>query len=91
MNIREHVRKAIYGGLPARFDMQAGAAGVLFEDQEFIDFWDLGYNSALGYYRLSKHPQAVSDCSNENPETIHLLAGSDGDGQQAMYVWANVS
>ena len=88
MNIRQHVLKSIYAGLPARFDVQGAAAGVLFEDeQEFIPLADLGYSSELGYYRLSAFPDALSETTNENPETVHLLEGSDANGQAPLYVW----
>ena len=88
MNIRQHVLKSIYAGLPARFDVQGAAAGVLFEDeQEFIPLADLGYSSELGYYRVSAFPDALSETTNENPETVHLLEGSDANGQAPLYVW----
>lgn len=87
MNIRQHILKSIYGGLPARFDVQDTTPGVMFLDEnEFIPFDDLGYTPDLGYYRLSQHPTVASECDNGNPETVHLLAGSDREGDP-MYVW----
>ena len=88
MNIRQHLLKSILSGLPARFDVQGAVSGVLFEDeQEFIPLSDLGYSSEIGYYRLSRFPAAANECDNSNPETIRLLADSDGDGQTPLYVW----
>jgi len=88
MNIRQHLLKSILSGLPARFDVQGAVSGVLFEDeQEFIPLSDLGYSSELGYYRLSAFPDALSETTNENPETVHLLEGSDANGQAPLYVW----
>ena len=89
MNIRRHVLKAIYAGLPARFDMEAEQGGVTFTgegDGEFIPFSDLGSNKRLGYYRLSSFPDVKSECTNENPETVHLLQGANED-DVPMYVW----
>ena len=87
MNIREHTLKSIRDGMPARFAVEGGAAGVQFlaDDQEFIEFDDLGYATDLGYYRLSAFPHVQSDCTNENPETIHRheALGNDVD----MFVW----
>lgn len=91
MNIRNHALAAIRQDMPARFDVRAGASGIVFEDEgEFISFADLGYNDEIGYFRISAHPQAASVCTNENPETIHrieepgddapLFAWLDGDG-----------
>lgn len=89
MNIRLHVLKSIRTGLPARFDVQAETPGVKFlaDDQEFIEFADLGYNSRLGYYRLSAFPGVQSECENDNPETIHVLAESGDFPDDCMYVW----
>ena len=88
MNIRQHVLRAIRSGLPARFDVQGAVSGVLFWDEgEFIPLGDLGYNSTLGYYRLSAFPDALNECDSSNSETVHLLEGSDEDGQAPMYVW----
>lgn len=71
MNIRDHVRKAIIGGMPAEFTQREGVGGILFHgENEFIPFDDLNYNSVYGYYRLSQFPDVDRDCTNENPETI---------------------
>lgn len=88
MNIREHVRRSINAGLPARRTVQGTAPGVQFleDDAEFIEFDDLGYNAEFGYFRLSALHGVVSDCTNENPETIHLY--DDGEnGEAPLYVW----
>lgn len=90
MNIRERILKSILSGLPARFDVQGAVSGVLFEDeQEFIPLSDLGYSGELGHYRLSRFPDVRNECDSSNPETIHLLAGSDEDGNAPMYVWCD--
>lgn len=88
MNIRQHVLKAIYSGTPARIVVRDTVPGVQFDadDHEFIPLSDLGYNQALGYYRLSVFPGAISECDSTNPETVHLLTDSDRDGDP-MYVW----
>lgn len=87
MNIREHVLKAIYAGLPAQITVQGTIPGVLFLDEnEFIPFPDLGYSTKLGYYHLGKHPAAANECDSSNPETIHLLA-EIGSDVEPMYVW----
>lgn len=89
MNIRQHVLRSIYSGLPARVTVQEGAPGVQFDadEREFIPFADLGYSREHGYYRLSALPGVLSECESENPETIHVLADS-GDGEP-LYVWAD--
>jgi len=87
MNIRQHVLKSIYSGLPAQIIVQGAVSGVLFFDgNEFIPFADLGYNSEIGYYRLSAFPGALNETTNENLETIHLLAEA-GDDVVPAYVW----
>jgi hypothetical protein len=88
MNIRDHIRKAIYAGLAANFDVQVTTPGVQFneDDREFVPFYDLGYNQELGYFRLSAFPDTASECENDNPETVHMLEGSDNEGEP-MYVW----
>lgn len=87
MNIRQHVLKSIYSGMPARFAVRGVVPGVQFlaDDAEFVEFDDLGYNATYGYFRLSALPGVVSDCTNDNPETIHLYA--DGEKGEPMYVW----
>jgi len=71
MNIRDHVRSELKS-LPASFAQRGGQAGVIFHDEnEFIPFDDLNYNSEYGYYRLSQFPNLQRDCTNENPETLH--------------------
>lgn len=88
MNIRDHFRKSITEGLPAQFAQHEGEAGALFHDEnEFIPFDDLNYNSKYGYYRLSQFPNLQRDCTNENQETLHY--GSDfGDGWRPI-IWAD--
>ena len=89
MNIRDHALKSIRAGMPARFDVQVERGGVRFlaDDGEFIPFDDLGFNSRLGYYRLSTFPDVPSECENDNPESIHILQGSDAEGEDPLYVW----
>lgn len=82
-NIRQHVSECEV----AVRTQDSGVPGVLFQDEnEFIPFADLGYNGELGYYRLSAHPDASNECTNENPETIH--AGEFSDPWDA-YIWAD--
>lgn len=87
MNIRQHALRSIRSGMPARFDVQVENPGIQFlaDDQEFIPFYDLGYSPRLGYYRMSALPDVPSECTNENPETIHPLVESDDDAP--LYVW----
>lgn len=86
MNIRQHALRSIRHGLPAHFDVQAGISGIVFEDEgEFIPFSDLGYNPKYGYSRLSALPDVPSDCTNENPETIHQIE-EPGD-EEPMFAW----
>ena len=84
MNVREHVVKGIYAGLGAKLCIEGVASGVQFSDGEFIPFAELGYNSDLGYFRFSDFPDEQSDCTNENPETIHRYGAPDG---WEAYVW----
>lgn len=87
MNIRQHALKSIYDGMPARFAVRGTVPGVQFlaDDAEFVEFSDLGYNATYGYFRLSALPGVASDCTNENPETVHLY--EDGEQGDPMYVW----
>lgn len=56
----------------ARFDVQAGRAGVTFLDEnEFIPLADLAYSSEIGFYRLSQFPDVEPQTTNENPWTLH--------------------
>ena len=89
MNIRQHALRSIRGGMPARIEVKDGVPGVQFlaDDHEFIEFDDLGYTVEFGYYRLSVFPDVQSDCTNENPETIHRYTSANEDGEEAMYVW----
>lgn len=88
MNIRIHALRSIRHKMPARFDVQAGAAGIVFEDEnEFIPFADLGYNPEYGYFRMSALPNVASDCTNENPETIHRIE-EPGD-EDPMFAWCD--
>lgn len=88
MNIRDHIRKAITGGLPAEFTQHAGEAGVLFYDEnEFIPFDELNYNSTYGYYRISLLPDIERECTNDNPETLHY--GKDFDDDWKPIIWAD--
>lgn len=87
MNIRQHVIKSIYAGLPARFAVREAVSGVEFTDEgEFIPFAEIGYNAEIGYFRLSRFPDAANACTNENPETVHRLI-SPGNGDAEMFVW----
>lgn len=87
MNIRDHVRNAIRNGLGAFFDVMAEEGGVEFDDWEFVPFYNLGYTRELGYYKLGEHPLVESECGNDNPETVHLLAESSQGDQPLLYVW----
>lgn len=87
MNIRDNIRKAIYDGLNAEFTQRAGVAGILFHDEnEFIPFDDLNYNSTYGYFQISLLPNVERECSNENPETLHW--GKDFDDWRPI-IWAD--
>lgn len=88
-NIRNHVIAAIADGLNAKMTQRNGQSGALFMDEdEFIPFYDLNYNSEIGYFRISRHPDQQQDCDNSNPETIHL--GEEGDFDTwKPYVWAD--
>lgn len=87
MNIRDHIRRELRS-LPASFTQQAGQAGVIFHDEnEFIPFDDLNYNSEYGYYRLSQFPDLQRDCTNENPETLHH--GKDFGDDWKPLIWAD--
>ena len=88
MNIRDHIRAAINDGLPAEFAQRDGKAGVLFHDEgEFVPFDDLNVNREYGYYRLSQFPNLQRDCTNENPETLHL--GKDFGDNWNPLIWAD--
>lgn len=84
MNIREHVLKAINGGLAAKQTQRDGVSGVLFTgpdsppDGEFIPHSDLNYNNEFGYYQISQFPDIARDCTNENPENLHRGEWPDG-------------
>lgn len=87
MNIRNQMRSAIHDGLSATFAQQEGKAGVIFHDEnEFIPFDDLNYNSEYGYYRLSQFPDLQRDFTNDNPETLHY--GKDFPDWKPI-VWAD--
>lgn len=88
MNIRDHIRRAITEGLPAEFYQQAGESGVLFYDEnEFIPFDGLNYNSTYGYYRISLLPDTERECTNDNPETLHY--GKDFGDDWKPIIWAD--
>lgn len=87
-HIAMHVLSAIRGGMPGTMTQQNGVAGVLFPDEnEFIPFVDLNYNSEYGYYRLSQFPDLQRDCTNENRETIHRGMGFGDDWHP--YIWSD--
>lgn len=102
MNIRQHVLIAINDGLTARRIVRDGVPGVLFfgPDEpaggEFIPFDSLGVNRDYGYFDTRGLPAVPSDCTNENPETIHLMLQTQAEGDEdfdhgedyRMYVWA---
>lgn len=77
MNIREHVLRAINDGLTAKRTQRDGVSGALFfgpdepPDGEFIPFEFLGVNKTYGYFDVRQLPSVQSDCTNENPETLH--------------------
>lgn len=82
-NIREHVLPHIREGL-AHFDVQDQQAGVVFRDEnEFIPFSDLGYNSEIGWFRISSFPGAENETSNDSGWTIHPTI--DYDVPSGMY------
>lgn len=86
-NIRDHVRKAIVGGLAAQMTQRDGQSGVLFHDEsEFIPFSDLNYNNKYGYFRISQFPEIQRDCENDNPERIHR--GSDFH-EWVPFIWSD--
>lgn len=88
MNIRDHIRKAITAGLSAEFYQQGGKAGILFYDEnEFIPFDDLNYNSTYGYYRIGLLPDIERECTNDNPETLHY--GKDFGDDWRPIIWAD--
>lgn len=88
MNIRDHIRRAITGGLPAEFAQRNGEAGILFHDEgEFIPFSDLNYSNTYGYFRISQLPDIDRDCTNENPETLHY--GKDFSDEWRPIIWAD--
>jgi len=71
--------------MPAQITVQDAASGVLFADEgEFIPYARLGYNAQLGYFDTQSLPDAISDCENHNPETIHRYGVPDG---WQAYVW----
>ncbi len=80
MNIRKHVLKSIADGLSATETANDGVPGVLFTGPDepqpgtFIPFERLGYSSDIGYFDMADFPDEPSDCTNENPETIHPMA-----------------
>lgn len=87
-NIRDHARLAVEGGMPAELAVVDGAPGVLFHDEgEFIPFSDLGYNSEIGYFRLSQASHQLTVCDNANPQTIHRGDFWHGDWQPPPWVW----
>ena len=87
-HIQMHVLSAIRGGLAATMTQRNGVAGVVFPDEnEFIPFTDLNYNSEYGYYRMSQFSDLQRDCTNENRENIHRGVGfSDG---WHPYIWSD--
>jgi hypothetical protein len=44
----------------------------------FIPFEFLGHNQRVGYFDMRKLVNETSDCTNENPETIHVAVWHDG-------------
>lgn len=63
--IEEHVAQAIAEGMPGRLVVQDGVPGVIFPDEnKFIPFADLNYNSTYGYYEISGFPDLARDCRN---------------------------
>lgn len=83
-----HVLASVRDGLPATMTQQNGVSGVIFHDEnEFIPFVDLNYNSEYGYYRMSKFPDLQRDCTNENRENIHR--GVDFSEGWQPYIWSD--
>jgi len=88
MNIRNHIRQAIVDGLDAHVTQRYGQAGAIFHDEnEFIPFDDLNFNSEYGYFRISLLPDIERDCTNENPDTLHL--GKDYSEDWKPLIWAD--
>lgn len=94
MNIRQHILLAINDRMAAQRIVCDGVPGVLFAGpdeappDDFVPFEFLGYNSDLGYFDRRVFPDQPSDCTNENPETIHhVLQFADESGHE-MYAWA---
>jgi len=88
MNIRNHIRGAISDGLVANFAILSGQSGVVFHDEnEFIPFAVLNYNSDVGYFDMSRHPEFHCECENENPETLHY--GRDYSEDWKPLIWAD--
>ena len=62
MTIEQMVTATIRDTGEAEITGQEGQRGVLFFDEgEFIPFADLGYNSRLGFYRLSQFPDVENE------------------------------
>lgn len=94
MNIRDHVRNTISDGLAATLTQQEGVAGVIFhDDNQFVPFCELNYNSEYGYYSTLVFSDIERECTNDNPETLHWgkdftdwkpLIWSDAGGNLAL-------
>lgn len=84
MNIRDHVLKSKIEGMTVKFDAVSGESGARFfgpdepREGEFILFRNLGYNNEIGYFDMEKFSDWKSDCTNENPETLHYANYSEG-------------
>lgn len=94
-NIRAHSTRSIIRGMSAKKDVVDLVAGIRFTDEDqFIPYSDLGYNSELGYYQISQFPDAKNETTPENHEHIHPYdnehdyeaVGDDGKPWEA-YVW----
>lgn len=70
----------------ARLETVDGVRGVLFLDEnEFIPWRDLGYNSTYGFYRLSHLPNVENETEYAT-WTIHPLINNDPDDDWRPFV-----
>ena len=97
MNIRSHVLAHIRAGGNAKLEAANYAtdggfvSGVRFYGPDepasgtFIPFARLGYNQELGYFGMDGTGDDESECSNDNPFTVHRLENRDPDDDWEAY------
>lgn len=97
MNIRDHVLAHIRAGGNAKFEAANYAtdgghvSGVWFFGPDeptsgtFIPFARLGYNQELGYFEMDGTGDDESECTNDNPFTVHRLENCDPDDDWTAY------